>query len=118
MRNKLIEKGLENFRTKNGAGFNCAQSVAYAFEEIYTSKEDVESLNTSGGGNVEGGVCGSIYAAGKILEKHKFEELKKNFNEETGSIKCREILKNKKISCHECVQKCVEFIHDKQYINK
>ncbi len=113
MKKKLVEKSLENFRTTHGKGFNCAQSVSYAFEGIFTSEENTKALHNCGGGNVADGVCGSIYAAGKILEEEHFNELKDNFNNNAGSIKCREILKNKKLSCHDCVQASVEFIHDK-----
>ncbi len=115
MKKKLVEKSLENFR--QGEGLNCAQSVSYAFEEIFTSEGNTKALHNCGGGNVADGVCGSIYAAGEILEEEHFNELKDDFNKKAGSIKCREILKNKKISCQECVQASVEFIHDNK-INK
>ena len=95
-------------------GYNCAQAVIMAFSDMIGMDEKVcAKLSSSFGGGmgrmreVCGAVSGMLMVAGilygydgpeegQIKKEHyaRVQELAENFRKETGSIICREILKN------------------------
>ena len=95
-------------------GYNCAQAVAMAFADLIGLEEKfcAKAVSSFGGGmgrlrEVCGAVSGMLFVAGilygydtkdddKIKKAHyaRVQELAGKFREETGSIICREILKN------------------------
>ncbi|MEG0961692.1 MAG: C-GCAxxG-C-C family protein [Lachnospiraceae bacterium] len=105
---KYGKKAEENFK----AGYNCAQSVFLAFEDKYElEKEMVLKISSSFGGGmgrlreVCGAVSGMFMVAGilygydspkdyqgKSEHYERIQELAKKFEQENGSIVCRELL--------------------------
>jgi len=95
-------------------GYNCAQAVAVAFCDLLGMKEEYAAKLASGFGGGMGGlreVCGAVSGMNLVLgclygyESPTDDEAKKllysqvrqlaeQFREQTGSIICREILKN------------------------
>lgn len=95
-------------------GYNCAQSVAVAFCDVTGLSEEFSAKMASsfGGGigrmrEVCGAVSGMLMVAGllygydtpgddvsKKAHYHLVQDLAGQFREQTGSIVCREILKN------------------------
>jgi len=101
-------KAMELFKE----GFNCAQAVFLAFEDLYPiDRNTALCLSSSFGGGmgrmreVCGAVSGMFMVAGILYGYHdpeaheektahyaRIQELAKAFSEETGSIICRELL--------------------------
>ena len=86
-------------------GYNCAQAILKNFQSEHSiSQERIDSYSAYGGGRAEDGLCGALYAAKTLLkDTKKTELLNKEFLKKSGSVKCREILKLKKLPCAECV---------------
>lgn len=105
---KYAKKATELFRE----GFNCSQAVFLAFEDKYDiNRELALKLSSSFGGGmgrlreVCGAVSGMFMVAGvlygysspldqgeKTNHYKRIQELAKNFEEDNGSIVCRELL--------------------------
>ena len=85
--------------------YNCAQAILKNFQSKYSiSQETIDSYSAYGGGRAEDGLCGALYAAKNLLnDPEKTELLGKEFLKKAGSVKCREILKLKKLPCSDCV---------------
>ncbi len=106
-----INKAQDYFHGKEG--FNCAQSVIKAFENVCgLSPELVEEFKSSGAGRAEGGLCGALFAAKAICSDKDTSEFEKVFSEKAGDYRCRRIRVLKKISCKECVKQAAELIVD------
>jgi len=94
---------------------NCAQSVLSAFkQEMNIGEELINLAKAYGGGRAPDGICGAYWAAKLIIEKYccpeKAKEFEEFFNNQADSLLCKEIRKNKKLSCLGCVEKATEFI--------
>ncbi|ACF15153.1 conserved hypothetical protein [Chloroherpeton thalassium ATCC 35110] len=87
-------------------GFNCAQATLKAYQEEYgcENQDDIDALFTAGRGRVEGGICGSLYAAKQVLKDEELADLlHRSFVKYIGSAVCWEIRSVDKYSCHACV---------------
>jgi len=112
-KSEIINKAQSCFIGGEGEPFNCAQSVAEACKEIFNLPLNIsESYSDLGGGKAPEGYCGSLYAAITILnmtdKSDKVESVKKYFLDNAGSVLCKEIRLNKKMSCLDCVTQSVE----------
>ena len=86
-------------------GDNCAQAVIRAHaDQFRVSEETILEHSKDGGGRAEGGMCGALVAAINLLPD-KRELLIEKFKDSAGSHLCRDIRKDKKVSCRECVDK-------------
>ncbi len=84
---------------------NCAQAILKTFQDHYSvSNEAITEHKKSGGGRVDGNVCGAVHAA-TLLEKDEAvqKRIMDSFIKAAGSHKCREIKSIKTLSCRECV---------------
>jgi hypothetical protein len=113
----MKEQAKNYYLGRNGnKRLNCAQSIAKAFENKYPVTSELhEELKNCGSGKAPGGVCGSIYAVKLILDERapgKIEECLKKFLEKAGSLKCKEIRSQKKLSCIGCVECSAELLDD------
>ncbi len=71
----------------------------------------IDSYSAYGGGRAEDGLCGALYAAKTLLnDPEKTELLKKEFSVKAGSVKCREIMKLKKLPCADCVDLAAQIV--------
>jgi hypothetical protein len=112
-----VKKALEFFKGSGGkVRFNCAQAVAKAFMEKFELSDNSTAIFASyGSGKAPGGVCGALYAAQTILQKmgaKKVAEADQLFSDYTGSIKCSDIRRTRKVSCMECVKKAAEILDE------
>lgn len=92
------KKALKTFRNP----YTCAQAVYAAYADTPSEQEMMDMKHMSGG-RAEGGECGALYAAKKILGKNKYKELEESFKKEAGSISCKEIKSIHKTPCEKCV---------------
>lgn len=106
--NMPSEKARNHFLGKNGhRRLNCAQAVLAAFD---VEPELIDENRRAGGGNAPEGWCGAAYGAALLLkDESKVEEF---FTEHAGSVKCREIRKEGKLSCPECVNQAAQLVVD------
>lgn len=89
--------------------FNCAQAVLKGFQnEFGITDNEIEEYRAWGGGRAEGGVCGAIFAAKRLL-KEKGIELSAEFDAFAGGHLCTEI-KGKKFTCAEYVRIADELV--------
>ena len=94
--------------------YNCAQSVAKAFE-----RDDlVAQLKSCGGGRAEGGLCGALHAALLMLPENKSKETKKQFRDRVGDILCKTIRREGKTPCAECVRTAASLIADQSVVRE
>ena len=73
----------------------------------------IDSYSAYGGGRAEDGLCGALYAAKTLLnDPEKPKLLNKEFSKKAGSVKCREILKLKKLPCADCVDLAARIVDE------
>lgn len=96
------QKATETFRT---APFrhNCAQAIAYRWQELYADEGIVESYAPYVGGRAPEGYCGALYAAMQACPT-KAEQIRSEFEAACGATHCVDI----KRGCHTPCEKCVE----------
>ncbi len=87
-------------------GYNCAQAIFKTFQSEYNVTEQVISLaSEKGRGKAKNGVCGALYAAQQLIkEEPTIENINHDFIQLGGSTQCKDLRKNKKLSCKECVR--------------
>jgi hypothetical protein len=108
---RMNKEDLAKSKFHGKENFNCAQAVLVAFqEETGMSDEELKEFSAAGGGRVEGGICGALYAAEKLLGSAECGELSRQFNEQSGSLKCREIRKLGQLPCKDCVGLAARFV--------
>jgi len=103
-REKMSEKSASHY-FHGKEKYNCAQAISKAFQsEFNISDETIKSYKNKGGGKAEGGICGSLFAAKKILnDPEAISRLERLFIEQAGSLYCKEIRKLKKVDCRGTV---------------
>lgn len=92
--------------------YNCAQAILAAFQPHYGHDDSVIAEHKkSGGGRAEGNLCGALHAA-LILEtdESKQKVIRNGFYSEAGSVTCRTIRAEGKLSCKECVGTAAELL--------
>lgn len=94
--------------------YNCAQAIAKYFQEEYNITDElIASYKSKGSGRIEGGICGSCYAAEKLLKNPEdVEKFKQYFIEKAGSLKCKEIRDLKVISCAGTVDLAADLLKE------
>jgi len=89
---------------------NCAQSVLKGFQnEFNISNQEIEEFRAWGGGRAEGGTCGALFAAERILRQAGKESVVEEFRQKAGGLLCSEI-KEKQFTCAEYVRMADELI--------
>ena len=110
------KKARAHYLGKGGLGrLNCAQAVVAAFGEILYCDGLLTECADYANGNAPGGLCGSIYAAHRILQKHNPEAASRalsDFETAAGSLHCKNIRTKRCISCVECVAKAAEIVQN------
>jgi hypothetical protein len=87
-------------------GYNCAQAVLKAFQDICGADEfDIEEFAAYGHGRVDDGLCSPLYTIYRLVENAViYEKILDDFAKETGSVKCREIKLKMQLGCRECIE--------------
>ncbi|MDL1940704.1 C-GCAxxG-C-C family protein, partial [Candidatus Jettenia sp. AMX1] len=97
--------------------FNCAQAILKAYQEDFNiTDQQILEYKKFGGGKAEGGVCGALFAAKKLIHNEDISNhVEQHFSKAAGAITCREILSLKQLSCHKCVENIAESLDE--YLN-
>lgn len=101
-----IKKAEEFFHGKEG--YNCAQAIAAAFSKNI----NIEDYRLLGGGRAPDNTCGAVYAGMSLLDEAQSESFKHAFEEKTGAFKCKELKKEKKVPCKECIKISAELLNE------
>jgi len=89
---------------------NCAQSVLKGFQKQFDiTDREIEDYRAWGGGRVQGGVCGALYSAQRLLRQAEKPDITEEFNSRAGEIYCLEI-KALNFPCIECVRLADELV--------
>ncbi len=89
---------------------NCAQAVLKGFQnEFSITDQEVEEYRAWGGGRVQGGICGALYAAERLLRQAGKPGITEEFNSKAGEIHCLDI-KALNFPCIECVRLADELV--------
>lgn len=92
------EKALSTFRTEPWR-HNCAQAVCAAL-----GREDLlEAVSACGTGRAPDGVCGALHGALLCMPVQSREELKRRFVEKLGYSHCRDLKREGRVPCRDCV---------------
>ncbi len=86
--------------------YNCAQSIAMAFDNEPLAIE----LANAGGGKAEDGMCGALYAALQLADEAKKATILAEFVEQAGSYKCRELKQVYKTPCSRAIELAEELL--------
>lgn len=89
---------------------NCAQAILKGFQKGFdiTDKE-IEEYRAWGGGRAEGGICGALFSAERLLRQAGKPGITKEFTKIAGDMHCRAI-KNLKYPCVDCVRLADELL--------
>lgn len=91
---------------------NCAQSVLKGFQnEFKISDQEIDDYRAWGGGRAEGGVCGAIFSAERLLRESGKASVLEAFRMKAGGLLCTE-LKDKNFTCAEYVRMADELIEE------
>ena len=82
---------------------NCAQAILKGFQkEFDITDQEIEEYRAWGGGRAEGGMCGALFAAERLLRQIGKESVVEEFNKKAGGVLCSDI-KEKQFTCAEYV---------------
>jgi len=95
------QEAIETFRTPP-FNHNCAQAIAYRWQELFADKEIVTTYAPYVGGHAPKGYCGALYAAMNAVPAHSID-IKRDFQAACGGIYCREIKRTSHTPCEICV---------------
>ncbi len=87
-------------RNQHRRGVSCSGSVYKVFEEVNPNMTQAPLPRS------EGGKCGAVLAAEKVLHDmgiEKTEEVEKEFLKRFGSLNCLELLSNSDKTCNDFV---------------
>lgn len=94
--------------------YNCAQAVLKAFQEQYDIPEaTINEYKEYGGGRAKDGTCGALFAALALVSDSQKEILIQAFEQQAQYTTCERI-KDKTISCRECVGAAAEALRQLQ----
>lgn len=101
---------LEHFRGKNR--YNCAQAVLKAYAPMVGLGDAcLERFSHFGSGQAPEGECGALFAAKAVFQDSAVkQEIENEFIRAAGSKKCRDIRKEKKFTCGQCVQTAADAV--------
>ena len=116
IQNLLIMKNNKalSFYHRKPENYNCAQSILLAFQEEFNiNEETILEFKALGGGRAPEGYCGALYSALSLdLPQEIKDEIETQFVEKARFNTCREIRKNKTLSCVECVQLAENLVNE------
>ena len=83
---------------------NCAQSILKGFQDEFgISDKEIEEYRAWGGGRAEGGMCGALFAAERLLRQAGKPSIQAEFAAVAKDTRCLEIKKGK-FPCPDCVR--------------
>ena len=88
-------------------GYNCAQAVLAVFD---VPADELAAAKANGGGRTPDGVCGAFHSARELVGEVAFAEMSEKMADAAGSLRCREIMSLKKLSCRDCVGLATELV--------
>ncbi len=110
MNKKKDRTSSENYFHALPQNLNCAQAILKGFQnELQISEDEIEEYRSWGGGRVEGGVCGALFAAERLLRLANKPSIHDEFLAETKDVRCLEIKKGK-LPCLDCVRLADELV--------
>jgi len=97
------------FHTLPG-NLNCAQAVLKGFQkEFQITDTEIEEYRAWGGGRAEGGMCGALFSAERLLRQIGKESVIEEFRAKAGGVLCLAI-KEKQFTCVEYVRMVDELV--------
>jgi len=103
-------KNYVNYFHKQPENLNCAQAILKGFQEQFNiSDMEIDEYRAWGGGRAEGGVCGALFAAERLLNQVCEKSVSQEFRESAGNILCSDIKKTS-VACVECVRIADELV--------
>lgn len=83
---------------------NCAQAILKGFQKEFSiTDQEIEEYRAWGGGRAQGGVCGALFSAERLLKQAGKPGITEEFNSTVGETHCLPI-KALKYSCVDCVR--------------
>lgn len=92
------ERALSLFRTAPYC-YNCAQTICAAVRRM----DLLEAMAEFGHGKAPEGLCGALYGALQSSPEEKRPEVLRRFVSKLGYSKCKELKREGRVSCPECV---------------
>ena len=104
------QNALIHFRDRRR--YNCAQAVLKAYApSVGLEDACLEQFSHLGSGRAPEGECGALFAAKVILQDHSAKQrIEEEFVHATGSNKCRDIRRSRRLTCEECVQTAADAV--------
>jgi hypothetical protein len=103
------KKSVEYFHVQP-ENLNCAQAILKGFQkEFDITEQEIEEYRAWGGGRAEGGTCGALFSAERLLRQVGKGSVVRQFSQRTGGTLCSEI-KEKQFTCAEYVRIADELV--------
>ena len=98
---------------------NCAQSILSGFKDSHNvSDEEILEAKKHGGGKAPENKCGALHSALRLAgNDFAKKKLKEDFAAKAGSLQCREIRAQKKLSCEGCVELSAKLLEEEKNRN-
>jgi len=105
------QKSIEAYKEKR---LNCAQSILSGFKDSHNvSDEEILEAKKNGGGRAPENKCGALHSASELVgDETAIKRIEAEFRSKAGSIKCREIRGQGKLSCAECVELSAKLLEE------
>ena len=83
---------------------NCAQAILKGFQKEFSiTDQEIEEYRAWGGGRAQGGICGALFSAERLLKQAGKTGITEEFNSIVGETQCLPI-KALKFPCIDCVR--------------
>jgi Putative redox-active protein (C_GCAxxG_C_C) len=100
----------ELFYHTTDENLNCTQAILKGFQkEFDIDNQEIEEFRAWGGGRAEGGVCGALFSAERLLRQAGKESIVEDFRNHCGGTLCSAI-KDKQFTCAEYVRIADELV--------
>jgi len=92
---------------------NCAQAILKGFQkEFDITDKEIEEYRAWGGGRAEGGICGALFSAERLLRQAGKPSITEEFNISAGETHCLEI-KAINFPCIDCIRLADELLKER-----
>lgn len=104
MNNPDNRKKSELYFHEQPFNLNCAQAILKGFQKEFNIKDqEIVEYQALGGGRAQGGLCGALFSAERLLLQVGKPGITEEFNAIVGKINCLDIKKTK-FPCKDCVR--------------
>lgn len=113
MNNPYKRKKSEFYFHLQPYNLNCAQAILKGFQKEFSiTDQEIAEYQAWGGGRAQGGLCGALFSAERLLRQIDKPGIIEEFKTIVGKTNCLDIKKTK-FPCVDCVRIVDELLEEK-----